>query len=60
MPIISVRDNKNNRWKKNAKKQQQQQKNPATTTTTTMTEKNKGTEAIVKGWELNNFVVRSS
>ena len=59
MPIISVRDNKNNRWKKNAKKQQQQQKNPATTTTTT-TEKNKGTEAIVKGWELNNFVVRSS
>ena len=25
MPVISVRDNENNRWKRNAKKQQQQQ-----------------------------------
>ena len=25
MPMISVKDNKNNRWKRNVKKQQQQQ-----------------------------------
>ena len=55
MPI-SVRDNnKNNRWKRNAKK--------TTTTTTTTTKDRKeqgGTEAVVKEWELNNFVVRLS
>ena len=26
MPIISVRDNENNKWKRNAKQQQQQKK----------------------------------
>ena len=54
MPIISVRDNKNSSWKRNAKQQQQQQK----------TNKNRkeqgGTEAIVKGSELNDFVVHLS
>ena len=52
MLIISVRDNENNRWKRNAQKQQQQQQ-----------QKNKerkeqgGIEAIVNRWELNDFVV---
>ena len=41
MPIISVRDKENNRWKRNAKKQTNKQ---------TKTEKNSGeAEAIVKG-----------
>ena len=47
MPIIGVRDNKNNRWKRNAKKNKKKQRQKRT----------KGTEAIVKGWELNDFVV---
>ena len=47
MLVISVRDNENNRWKSNAKKQKNKKKK---------TVKNKGeTEAIVKGWELNDF-----
>ena len=52
MPIISIRHNENNRSSINAKKQPQEQQ-----------EKDKdrkeevGTEAIVKGWELNDFVV---
>ena len=46
MPIISVRDNGNNRWKRDKKKKQQKNK-----------ENNKGAKAIVKGWELNDFVV---
>ena len=37
MPIISVRDNENNRWKKNEKKK---------------TNKTRLTEDTVKGWEL--------
>ena len=46
MPIISVRDNENNRWNRNSKKQ-------------TKTEKKRGggTEAIVKEWAINDFVV---
>ena len=49
MPIISVRDNKSKRWKRNAKKK-------------TKTKKEKvETEAIMmKGWELNDFVVHLS
>ena len=47
MPIISVRDNENNSWKRNARKEK--------------TEKDRkeqgGTEAIVKGWEVIDFVV---
>ena len=47
MPIISVRDNENNRWKRNAEKKQRQKRT-------------RGTKAIVKGWELNDFVVHLS
>ena len=53
MPIISVRDNENNRLKRNIEK-----------STQTNTQKPKrtrgGTEAIVKSWELNDFVVHLS
>ena len=53
MTIISVRDNENHRWKRNAKiKTNKKQKKE------TKTEKNKGgTEVTVKEWELNDFVV---
>ena len=44
MPIISVRDNESNRWKRNAEKKKRQKRT-------------KGTKAVVKGWELNGFVV---
>ena len=56
MPIISVRDNENNRWKRNAKTKNK---------TTKKKQKNKdrteqgGTEAIMKGWELNDHFVHS-
>ena len=43
MPIISVRDNENNRWKRNAKTNKQRQK------------RTRGPEVIVKEWELNDF-----
>ena len=45
MPIISVRDNENSRWKRNAKKQTEKKKQ-------TKTE-----DCIVKEWLLNDFVV---
>ena len=48
MSITSVRDNENNRCKRNANKKKQRQ------------ERTRGTKAIVKGWELNDFVVRLS
>ena len=52
MLIISFRDNENNRRKRNAKE---------TTTTTNKDRKEQGeTEAIVKGWELHDFVVHLS
>ena len=47
MPIISVEDNENNIWKRNAKKKQRQQRT-------------RKTKAKVKGWELNDFVVHLS
>ena len=56
MPIISVRDNENSRWKRNAKSNNNNNND----------NKNKdikeqgGTEAIVKGSELNDFVVHLS
>ena len=50
MPIISVRDNENNSWKKNAKKTKNKQRQKRT----------RGTEAIVKEWKLNDFVARLS
>ena len=42
MPIISATDNENNRWKRNAKKNKDR--------------KEQGGEAIVKGWEPDDFV----
>ena len=48
MPKISVKDNKNNRWKRNAEKKFQRQKRTS------------GTKAIVKGWEITDFVMRLS
>ena len=61
MLIISVGDNENNGWKRNAKtkkkakkktKQQQQQQKGR--------KEQGGTKAIVKGWDLNDFVVELS
>ena len=53
MPIIRVKDNENNRWKRNAKTKNKTKK--------IKTESNKGEmEAIVKGWELNEFLVHLS
>ena len=48
MPIVSVRGNENKRWKRNAKKKKKKE---------TKREKNKGADALVKGWELNDFFV---
>ena len=48
MLIVSVRDDENNRWKRNAKKNKKQKQ--------AKTKKNKGVVAIAKGWELNYFV----
>ena len=55
MLIIYVRDNENSRWKRNANnnnnknnKNQQREKGA------------RGIEDIVKGWELNDFVVHLS
>ena len=45
MPIISVIDNENNRWKRSAKKATNKQTKPS------------GMEAKVKEWQLNDFVV---
>ena len=47
MPIISGRDDEGIRWKRNAKKTKNKQRRKRT----------KGTEAVVKGWELNDFAV---
>ena len=49
MAIISVIDNQNNRWKRNAKKTAKQNKTKKII--------KKGTEAIVKEWKLNDFFV---
>ena len=43
MLIVSVRDNENNIWKRNAKKKQRPKRT-------------RGTEAVMKGWQLNDFV----
>ena len=49
MSVISVRDNENNRWKRKAKKANKQ---------TNKDRQEQGeTEAILKGWELNDFAV---
>ena len=54
MPIISVRDNTNGRWKRNAKTTTKKQNKGA------RQKGGRGTKAIVKGWELNDFVVHLS
>ena len=51
MLIISVRDNENNRWKIIAKKRNKANKDR---------QEQGGTEAIMKGWELNDFFVHLS
>ena len=56
MPLISIRDNENNRWKRNAKTKNKQTKKP----TRKDRKEQGGTEAIVKGWVLNDFVVHLS
>ena len=48
MSVISVRDNENNKWKKNEKKKKEKK------------QRQKRTKAIEKGRELNDFVVRLS
>ena len=54
MPIISARDNKNSTWNRNEKKQTNK-------LTKTRTGGGEGVaEAIVKGWELNDYVVHLS
>ena len=51
MPIISVEDNRNNRWERNAKtKTNKKQK--------TKKSRTRETEAIAKGWEINIFIER--
>ena len=61
MPIISVRDNENSRWKRNTKKQNKAKTKKKTIRKKTA-EKNKegGLEAVVKEWELNDFIVHLS
>ena len=54
MSIISVRDNENSRWKRNAKTKKIKQSKKQTQKRT------RGTEAIVKGWELNDIFVHLS
>ena len=49
MPMISVRDNENNRWKRNANYPPPSPKKHKRT---------RGTKAILKGWVINDFVVR--
>ena len=56
MPVISVKDNKNNRWKRNAKTKQKTKKHTHTHTQN----RTRGTAAITKGWEINDFVERLS
>ena len=58
MTIISVRENENSRWKRNTKNNNSNKK---TKQKQAKTEKRKGgTKAVVKGWELNDFVVHLS
>ena len=51
MSISSVRDNENNRWKRNAKTKTKKSKHR---------QEQGGTEAIVKGWDLNGFAAHLS
>ena len=55
MSIISVRDNENHRWKRNAKTKKKTSKNRKEQEQGR--KEQGGTEAIVKWWELNGFAV---
>ena len=57
MPIISVWDNENNRWKRNEKKTKKKQTNSEKYKKKDRKEQG-GTEAIVKESELNDFFVQ--
>ena len=50
MPIISVRDNESDRWKRNTNKRSKKNKDRKSKGV-------RGTEAVVKGWQLNGFSV---
>ena len=60
MPIISIRDNGNNRWKRNAKKQQKNKNKDRKGQGEGEGGGRGGAEAIVKVWELNDFAVHLS
>ena len=51
MPIISVSDNEISGWKRNTKNNKKTNKDR---------KEEGGTETIMKGWELNDFVVHVS
>ena len=51
---ISVRDNENTRWKRNAKNNNNKK------TTNKDRKEQGGIEAIVKGWEVSDFVMHLS
>ena len=53
---ISIRDNENNRWNRNFKKKKQKKQNETKKANKDRKEQ-EGAEAIVKEWELNDFVV---
>ena len=61
MPTMNVRDNENNRWKRNAKtKNKTKNKNQKPKIKNIHRTGQGGTEAIVKAWELNDFVLHLS
>ena len=66
MPIVSVRDNKNSRWKRNAKSNKNKTTTPKKKKKKKKKKRNKdkkqqvGTGAIVKRSELNDFDVNLS
>ena len=57
MPIISVRDNEHSRWKRNAESNSNNKKKK---TTNKDRKEQGGPETIVKGSELNDFVMHLS
>ena len=59
MLIISVGDNENNGWKRSAKTKNKTKKRQ-NNNNNKKTKEQGGTKAIVKGWDLNDFVVELS
>ena len=58
MTIISVRDNENSRWKRNANKNRK--KNQTKKETNKDKKEHGGTEVIMKESKLNNFIMHLS